>query len=216
MSADSSKYNLTQSRIDTQVVFTPLRITCMSKNYDHWTVKNCQEDVCSRGGWIAELYDTHLWTLLCCTMPWAVTLSLRLFSDPSKTSTLSSWFYLVYLICYYYLSANLTCDFWNRKLKINKIYLKKMFAHFTAWGDRPTLSQLQGALFCGTNSINTSGGNVSFLKKIGHPRPLFDFFSSFQSNIKILTINKCEKCYVHPVYGVGIRTHDLQNMSLLP
>ena len=84
MSADSSKYNLTQSRIDTQVVFTPLRITCMSKNYDHWTVKNCQEDVCSRGGWIAELYDTHLWALLCCTMPWAVTLSLRLFFRPKQ------------------------------------------------------------------------------------------------------------------------------------
>ena len=43
-----------------------------------------------------------------------------------------------------------------------------------------------------------------FLTKIGHPRPLFHLFSSFQTNTTILTTNKCEKCYVRPVYGSRI------------
>ena len=30
--------------------------------------------------------------------------------------------------------------------------------------------------------------------KMGHPRPLLYLFSSFQTNITILTTNKCEKC----------------------
>ena len=30
--------------------------------------------------------------------------------------------------------------------------------------------------------------------KMGHPRPLFRSFSSFQTNITIFTTNKCEKC----------------------
>ena len=29
---------------------------------------------------------------------------------------------------------------------------------------------------------------------MGQPRPLFNLFSSFQTNITILTTNKCEKC----------------------
>ena len=33
-----------------------------------------------------------------------------------------------------------------------------------------------------------------YFKKIGHPRPLFHLFSSLQTNIKIFTKNKCEKC----------------------
>ena len=33
-----------------------------------------------------------------------------------------------------------------------------------------------------------------FFKNMGQPRPLFRLFSSFQTNISILTTNKCEKC----------------------
>ena len=56
---------------------------------------------------------------------------------------------------------------------------------------------------------------------MGHPRPLFGLFQSipvlffglFQTNINIIfTANQCEN--VHPVYGAGIRTHDLQIASL--
>ena len=43
---------------------------------------------------------------------------------------------------------------------------------------------------------------------------LFIYFRSFQTNITIFTTNICEN--VHPVYGAGIRAHDLWNMSLLP
>ena len=52
---------------------------------------------------------------------------------------------------------------------------------------------------------------------MGQPRPLFNIFSSFQKYITNFTTNRylCEK-NVHPVYGAGIRTHDLWNMSLLP
>ena len=35
---------------------------------------------------------------------------------------------------------------------------------------------------------------VCFVFYLGHPRPLFCLLSSFQTNIKILTTNKCEKC----------------------
>ena len=32
-----------------------------------------------------------------------------------------------------------------------------------------------------------------FLKKMGHPRPLFHLFSSFQTNFTVCTTNKCEQ-----------------------
>ena len=38
-------------------------------------------------------------------------------------------------------------------------------------------------------------------------------FSSFPKNITFFAVNICENG--HQVYGAGIRTHDLQNMSLL-
>ena len=47
-----------------------------------------------------------------------------------------------------------------------------------------------------------------------HPRPFFHLFSSFQTNITILQQRNVKN--VHPVYGAGIWTHDLRNMSLLP
>ena len=49
--------------------------------------------------------------------------------------------------------------------------------------------------------------------EMGHPWPLFHSFSSFQTNITILTTNKCEN--VHQVYSAGIWTYDNWNLSLL-
>ena len=52
--------------------------------------------------------------------------------------------------------------------------------------------------------------------KLGQPRPLV-YFLSFQADfITIFTPDQCEKCHVHTVYGTGIQTHDLWNVSLLP
>ena len=50
----------------------------------------------------------------------------------------------------------------------------------------------------------------NFHLKKSHPRPLFRLFSSSQTNITILTTNKCEK--VLSVYSAGIQTQDLQYM----
>ena len=79
----------------------------------------------SRGVWIAEWYHTWFWSLVHCAMPWATSLSLgdnKIFSFPSTRSTLSSWFYLVYLIWYYYLCVKFVM--WIVKQKIeNKINL---------------------------------------------------------------------------------------------
>ena len=50
---------------------------------------------------------------------------------------------------------------------------------------------------------------------MGPPRPLFNLFSVFfKQTIQILHQSNVKN--VHPVYGAGIRTHDLWNMSLLP
>ena len=49
---------------------------------------------------------------------------------------------------------------------------------------------------------------------MGRPRPLFRLFSSFQTNITMLTTNVCEKR--HSVDSAGIQTHNLLNTSLLP
>ena len=47
--------------------------------------------------------------------------------------------------------------------------------------------------------------------KIGHP--VYRLFSSFQTSqfLQLIYVKN-----VHPVYGPGIRTHNLQNVSLLP
>ena len=59
------------------------------------------------------------------------------------------------------------------------------------------------------------GKTLFFLKKMGHPRPLFHLFSSFQTTLLFLQQINVKKHHVHPVSGTGIRTHDLQNVSLL-
>ena len=49
---------------------------------------------------------------------------------------------------------------------------------------------------------------------MGQPRPLIHIFSSFQTHITNFTIKRyVKKC--PPLYGAGIQTHDLWNMSLL-
>ena len=59
--------------------------------------------------------------------------------------------------------------------------------------------------------------NLSFFKKIGQPRPLFRLFSIFSNKqYNFLQQIKVKKCHVHPVYGNGIQTHDLWNVSLIP
>ena len=49
-----------------------------------------------------------------------------------------------------------------------------------------------------------------FFKKWANPGLFFVYFWSFQTNITIFTTN------VHPLYGAGIRTHNLWNVSLFP
>ena len=57
----------------------------------------------------------------------------------------------------------------------------------------------------------------SFFFKMGQLRPLYRLFSVFSNKIiTIFTTDQWEKCHVHPVYGAGIWTHDLRNVSLLP
>ena len=56
--------------------------------------------------------------------------------------------------------------------------------------------------------------NAIFIKKWAIPGLLVAYFRLFQANINIL-----QQIYVknvHPEYSVGIWTHDLLNMSLLP
>ena len=48
---------------------------------------------------------------------------------------------------------------------------------------------------------------------MGQPLPLFRLFSVFfKQTLQFLQYVK----NVHPVYGAGIRTHDLRNVSLFP
>ena len=49
--------------------------------------------------------------------------------------------------------------------------------------------------------IVSTGSSYQTLLKMGHPRPLFHLFSSFRTNITILTTNICEIFYVHPAPG---------------
>ena len=52
-----------------------------------------------------------------------------------------------------------------------------------------------------------------FLKKNGPTPASFSFiFGLFKQTLQFLQYVK----NVHPVYGAGIRTHDLQNVSLFP
>ena len=54
-----------------------------------------------------------------------------------------------------------------------------------------------------------------FLKKMCQPRPIFRLFLVF-SNKHYKFLQQIYVKNVHPVYGAGIQTHNLRNMSLLP
>ena len=53
-----------------------------------------------------------------------------------------------------------------------------------------------------------------FFQKMGQPWPIFLFIFGLFKNNTIFTTNQCEKCpNFHPVYGAGIQTHNLSNVS---
>ena len=98
-----------------------LPLLCRQIMYMHGLKK-----ICVFSAWIAEWYHTRLWTLACCPGPWVQALVMTNFlSDPSTTSILFSWFFLVYLIQYCYLVVKFVMWIVIQKLKINKIRLKK-------------------------------------------------------------------------------------------
>ena len=50
---------------------------------------------------------------------------------------------------------------------------------------------------------------------MGKPRPLLSFIFGPFKQTPLQIFEQINVNNVHPVYGLGIRTHDLQNMSLL-
>ena len=63
-----------------------------------------------------------------CTGSWVWALMMtNSFLDPSTTSTLSSWFYLVYLIWYYYLSVKFVLWIVKQKIENKRNLFKKTF-----------------------------------------------------------------------------------------
>ena len=91
------------------------------------------------------------------------------------------------------------------------VYLSKLAPDFGCFDECIFFIQLRNE-----NDVSIGENKTSFFifLNMGHPRPLFSLFSTFQANITIFTTNYVKN--VHPVYGAGIRTHNLQNMSLLP
>ena len=80
------------------------------------------------GDWIAEWYHIQLWTLVRCAMLWAVSSSFnvdKLFRTQAQhlcflhDSIWLIWFDTI--ICL----SNLSCELWNRKLKIKETFFKK-------------------------------------------------------------------------------------------
>ena len=62
-----------------------------------------------------------------------------------------------------------------------------------------------------------AGFNISFFFKNGPTPASFLFiFGPFKQTIQFLQQINVKKCHVHPVFGAGIWTHDLWNLSLLP
>ena len=77
---------------------------------------------------IAEWYHNRLWPSVHGDMPWAMSSSLsdgKLFLDPSTTSKLYSWFYLVCLIWYYYLSVKFVMWIVKQKIENKRNLFKK-------------------------------------------------------------------------------------------
>ena len=63
------------------------------------------------------------------------------------------------------------------------------------------LVKMETVIFPNNSPLNTKGEAI-------------DLDHIFRLFITIFTTNVCEN--VHPVYGAGIRTHDLWNVSLFP
>ena len=61
------------------------------------------------------------------------------------------------------------------------------------------------------NVNNITYTNPYFLKKWANPCLVFMYFCLFKQFLQQIHMKN-----VHPVYGAGIRTYDLQDMSLLP
>ena len=51
---------------------------------------------------------------------------------------------------------------------------------------------------------------------MGQPRPLFHLILVFFKQTSLQFLQQIYVKNVHPVYGAGIQTHDLQNVSLFP
>ena len=54
------------------------------------------------------------------------------------------------------------------------------------------------------------------LFKNGPPQPLLSFIFGLFKQTSLQFLQQICMKHVHPVYSTGIRTHDLQNMSLIP
>ena len=83
------------------------------------------------GIWIAKWYYTWLWTSVSYTAPWVMSSCLvvdKLFIGPKHNIYTFSWFYLVALIWYYYLSVNFVMWIVQQKIE-NKwnIFSKNSF-----------------------------------------------------------------------------------------
>ena len=48
---------------------------------------------------------------------------------------------------------------------------------------------------------------------MGQPRLFLFIVGLFKQTIQFLQQMNVKKCHVHPVFGAGIQTHDLLNMS---
>ena len=69
-----------------------------------------------------------------------------------------------------------------------------------------------------SNKIVVARGKHSpaFIKNGPTPASFSFIFGLFRQTIQFLQQSNVIKCHVHPVYGTGIQTHDLSNLSCLP
>ena len=51
---------------------------------------------------------------------------------------------------------------------------------------------------------------------MGQPLPILSFIFGLLNQTSLQFLQQIYVRNIHPVYGAGIRTHDLQNTSLLP
>ena len=89
----------------------------------------------NRGPSIAEWYHTQLWSLVHCAMPWAVSLSLG--ATNSFWTQAQHWRFIHDSIWFIWFDtiiclSNLSCELWNRKLKIKEIYFNNNYSLYQA------------------------------------------------------------------------------------